>query len=58
MFKALSHLGKELVDLHLLRHSAPDETGIGFPKSGPNIVERISHDEENQSLFINKEQYF
>ena len=54
----MSNLGKELVDLHLLRYSALDEPGIGFPKAGPNTVERIYYDEETQSLFINKEQYF
>lgn len=57
-FKLLSNLGKELVELHLLKTSALDETSIGFPKDGPRKVERVSYDEENRRVFINKEQYF
>jgi len=57
-FKDLSNLGKELVDLHLLKASALDVTEIGFPKGGSNNVERVFYDQENQCIFINKEQYF
>ncbi|MEA2005562.1 MAG: type ISP restriction/modification enzyme [Acidobacteriota bacterium] len=57
-FKALSNLGQELVDLHLLKHPSLSETYIGFPESGSNIVEKVSHDEKNQKVFINKIQYF
>jgi len=58
MFRELSNLGKELVDLHLLRTPALDETEIGFPKGGSNTVEKVSYDEGSQRVFINKEQYF
>ncbi|MDI6789135.1 MAG: N-6 DNA methylase, partial [Thermodesulfobacteriota bacterium] len=58
VFNELSRLGKELVDLHLLRHPALDETEVGFPKSGSSTVEKVSYDAENQRVFINKEQYF
>ena len=58
VFKGLSNLGKELVNLHLLKASALDETEIGFPKGGSNRVEKISYDEGNQGVFINKEQFF
>ncbi|MDZ7260500.1 MAG: N-6 DNA methylase [candidate division KSB1 bacterium] len=58
VFKELSHPGKQLVELHLLRHSALDQTEIGFPESGSRIVERIFYDKENQRVFINTEQYF
>jgi len=54
----LSNFGKELVDLHLLRHSSLDDTEIGFPKGGSDIVEKVMYDEQNQRVFINKEQYF
>jgi predicted helicase len=57
-FKELSNLGKELVDLHLLKASALDETEIGFPKSGSYDVVKVLYDEGNQRAFINKEQYF
>jgi type I restriction-modification system DNA methylase subunit len=57
-FKALSNLGKELVDLHLLKHPALQKTEIGFPESGSNSVERVRYDEATQGVYINKDQYF
>jgi len=57
-FKALGNLGKELVDLHLLRHPTLSETGIGFPESGSNKVENVRYDEGGQRVYINKDQYF
>jgi len=58
IFKELSLLGKELVDLHLLKHPALSQTDVGFPQSGSNKVQKVWYDEENQRVFINKEQYF
>jgi len=58
LFKALSNLGKELVDLHLLKHPALQETEIGFPESGSNKVERARHYEATDRVYINKGQYF
>ncbi|NQE54197.1 hypothetical protein C5S29_11440 [ANME-1 cluster archaeon GoMg3.2] len=57
-FKNLSELGKELVELHLLKHSSLSKTEIGFPVSGPNTVEKVSYDEETKRVYFNKEQYF
>jgi len=58
VFKELSKLGKELVDLHLLKHPDLEKTDVGFPKSGSNKVEKVGYVEESQRVFINKEQYF
>ena len=58
MFKNLSELGKELVELHLLKHPSLSETEIGFPVSGSNTVEKVIYDEENRRVYFNKEQYF
>ena len=58
MFEELSVLGKELVDLHLLKASSLNETDIGFPKEGSRKVDKVSYDEKNLRVFINKEQYF
>jgi predicted helicase len=58
VFQELSNLGKELVDIHLLKASALNETEMGFPKGGSNGVEKVSYDDENNRVFINKEQYF
>ncbi|KAF5431907.1 putative helicase [Candidatus Methanophagaceae archaeon] len=57
-FKNLSALGKELVELHLLRHPSLSETEIGFPVSGLNTVEKVRYEEENRRVYFNKEQYF
>ena len=57
-FKNLSELGKELVELHLLRHPSLSETEIGFPVSGSNTVEKVSYDEETRRVYFNKAQYF
>jgi len=58
VFKELSNLGKELVALHLLKHSDLEKTVVGFPKSGSNKVEKVAYTEEGRRVFINKEQYF
>ena len=59
-FKKLSELGKELVELHLLKHSALQEIDreIGFPRSGSNKAENVRYDEENRRVYFNKGQYF
>jgi predicted helicase len=58
LFKNLSELGKELVELHLLKHPSLNETGVGFPVSGSNIIEKVRYDDENERVYFNKEQYF
>jgi predicted helicase len=57
-FKKLSELGKELVELHLLKHPSLGETGVGFPESGSDTVEKVYYEEDSQKVWINKEQYF
>jgi hypothetical protein len=57
-FKKRSELGKELVELHLLRHPSLSETGVGFPESGSDIVEKVYYEENSERVWINKEQYF
>nr|QNO57193.1 hypothetical protein LOCNCDEO_00004 [Methanosarcinales archaeon ANME-1 ERB7] len=56
-FKNLSELGKELVELHLLKHPSLSETEIGFPVSGSNMVEKVRYDEENRRVYFDKAQY-
>jgi predicted helicase len=57
-FKKLSELGKELVELHLLKHPSLSETGVGFTESGSDRVEKVYYDENSERVWINKEQYF
>ena len=58
VFKKLSNLGKELVELHLLKHPALEQTGIGYPVPDSSKVEKISYDKETQRVYLNKDQYF
>jgi predicted helicase len=57
-FKKLSELGKELVELHLLKHPSLGEAGVGFTESGSDEVEKVYYDENSERVWINKEQYF
>jgi len=57
-FKKLGELGKELVELHLLKHPSLGETGVGFPESGSDEVEKVYYGESSERVWINKEQYF
>jgi hypothetical protein len=54
----LSKLGKEIIELHLLKHPALDDHGIGFPESGSDAVEKIRYDEDSERVYINKDQSF
>lgn len=58
LFKKLIDIGKELVELHLLKHSSLSQTDVGFPKGGSNIVENVKFQEKSRRVYINKEQYF
>ena len=57
-FTELSNLGKELVDLHLMKHQALGKTDVEFPQSGSNEVEIIRYDEDTKRAYFNKEQCF
>jgi len=53
-FKRLSDLGKELVELHLMKKRLPTE--VKFDTPGSNIAETVKY--ENGKVWINKEQCF
>ena len=57
-FGALSNLGEELVDLHLLKHPALQQSDVGFPREGSYKVDNVRYGEGEQTVHINKEQYF
>jgi len=57
-FKTISNLGKELVELHLLKHPALQKTEICFPKEGSCKIENVRFNEEEKKVYINKEQCF
>jgi len=63
-FETLSRIGSELVELHLLDHETLDSPHVTFSGEGDNEVSQRTgqynrhYDEENNRLFINKNQYF
>jgi predicted helicase len=58
LFKALAGKGSELVSLHLMESPALNNHITGYPVTGSNTVEKVSYDDNNQRVQINKTQYF
>jgi len=58
LFKALAEKGSELVSLHLMESPALNNLITGYPVTGSNTVEKVSYDDNNQRVQINKTQYF
>lgn len=60
LFKALSGLGKELVDLHILKTSSLPSLLTNYPVSGNNKIEKgyPKYDVQSHRVYINQSQYF
>lgn len=58
LFKALATKGAELLSLHLMESPVLDNFITKYPIAGSNEVEKVSYDENNQRVDINKTQYF
>ncbi|MFQ5851957.1 MAG: type ISP restriction/modification enzyme [Candidatus Binatia bacterium] len=58
LFARMAHLGKSLVDLHLLRSPELDPPITRFQGSGDNKVEKQRYSEQEKRAYINKAQYF
>ena len=58
LFKALTEKGTELVSLHLMESPMLNNLITKYPVAGANQVEKVSYDESNQRVYINKAQYF
>jgi len=58
LFQALVAKGAELVAIHLMESPALNNLITKYPVSGSNIVEKVSYDENNKRVYINKLQYF
>jgi len=58
LFKALTEKGAELVALHLMESSVLNNLITGYPVAGDNSVEKVTYDDNNQRVYINKTQYF
>jgi predicted helicase len=58
LFKALAAKGAELVSLHLMESPELEKPITKYPVTGSNEVEKVSYDDNNQRVHINKTQYF
>jgi predicted helicase len=58
LFKALVAKGAELVALHLMESPKLNDLITKYALSGSNVVEKVSYDENNKRVYINKLQYF
>jgi predicted helicase len=58
LFKALVAKGAELVALHLMESPKLNNLITKYPVSGSSTVEKVSYDENNKRVYINKLQYF
>jgi predicted helicase len=58
LFKALAAKGAELIALHLMESPVLNNLITGYPVTGSNEVEKVTYDDNNQRVYINKTQYF
>lgn len=58
LFQEVSKLGKQLVELHLLKSPLLSQPEAKYPISGTDKVERREYEEKTSRVFINSQQYF
>ena len=58
LFQQMSALGKQLVELHLLKSPLIFQLGAKYPVMGTDKVEKWEYQEKTGRVFINSEQYF
>lgn len=58
LFNKIVDVGKELVDLHLLKSEKLEDIGAKFLITGDNRVKERKYNQEEKRLYINDIQYF
>jgi len=58
LFEEIASYGSRLIDLHLMRSPDLENLVARFPVAGSNEVEKLSYEEKNTRIYINKDQYF
>lgn len=58
IFKEMSNLGKELVEIHLLKSESLQKDLAKYPVAGSDRAEEVKYQEKDEKVYINKEQYF
>jgi predicted helicase len=58
-FQQLAELGKELTELHLLKHKSLNRPIVRYwGKGGNDKIEKLHYDEEQKAVYINDVRYF
>jgi predicted helicase len=59
LFKEMSKLGEELIELHLLKHKALNKPVVKyFGKGDDDTIAKPHYDEESERVYINDQKYF
>jgi len=59
LFKELAEFGKELTELHLLKHKSLAHPSVRFwGKKGSDKIEKPNYDEKEKFVYINEDKYF
>ena len=58
LFTEIGNLGKELVELHLLKSREVEKPISKFHGKGLNLVEKVKYDDKEGRVYINKNQFF
>jgi predicted helicase len=58
LFKALTEKGAELVSMHLMESPTLNNLITKYPIAGSNKVEKVTYNDNDQRVYINKTQYF
>jgi predicted helicase len=59
LFKEMSALGEELIELHLLKHKALNRPAVKYVGSGKDdTITKLRYDEEGERVFINEKKMF
>jgi len=59
LFKELAEFGKELTELHLLKHKSLAHPSVRFwGKKGSDKIEKPHYDEKEKFVYINEDKYF
>jgi predicted helicase len=58
LFHSAAKLGKQLVDLHLMKSDKLDRPATKFEGKGDNNVKQVTYEEKKKTVCINTEQHF
>lgn len=58
LFKKLSKIGKELVDIHLLKSHLPNSAFSRFEGNNSGLVKKVDYNTKEKRVYINEAQYF